>query len=72
MLESTVATTGLFIAVRKKRYFGYGIFLTFALSVFYDLAKLMPLEVSDAILYPLFFVATLSILWATLLIYREK
>ncbi len=72
IMESVVAVTGLFVAVRKKRFFGYGIFLTFVIYVFYDLAKLMPLEVSDVALYPLFFVATLSILWATLLIYMEK
>jgi hypothetical protein len=72
LLESAVAATGLFIAVRKKRFFGYGIFLTFGIYVFYDIAKLVPLQVSDVTLYPLFFVATLSILWATLLIYLEK
>lgn len=71
-MESIVAVTGLFIAFRKKRFFGYGIFLTFVIYIFYDLAKLIPLEVSDVTLYPLFFVATLSILWATLLIYMEK
>jgi hypothetical protein len=72
IMESVVAATGLFIAVRKKRFFGYGIFLTFIIYVFYDLAKLMPLEVSDVTLYPIFFVATLSILWAIILIYKEK
>ena len=72
LLESAVAATGLLIAVRKKRFFGYGIFLTFVIYVFYDLAKLIPLEISDVTLYPLFFVATLSILWTTLLIYLEK
>ena len=71
-MECVIAATGLFIAVRKKRVFGYGIFLTFIIYVFYDLAKLMQLEVSDYTLYPVFFVATMSILWATLLIYTEK
>lgn len=72
VLEGVVAATGLFLAIRKKRLFGYGIFLTFAIYVFYDLAKLIPLEVSDVALYLLFFVATLSILWAVILIYKEK
>ena len=72
ILESAVAATGLFIAVRKKRFFGYGIFLTFVLYVFYDLAKLIPLDISDVTLYPMFFVATLSILWAIIMIYKEK
>lgn len=72
IMESAVAVTGLFIAVRKKRVFGYGIFLTFIIYVFYDVVNLLQLEVSDYTLYPVFFVATLSILWATLLIYMEK
>jgi hypothetical protein len=71
-MESVIAATGLFIAIRKKRVFGYGIFLTFLIYVFYDLVNLLQLEVSDYTLYPVFFVATLSILWATLLIYMEK
>ncbi len=71
-LESIVAAAGLLLAVRKKRFFGYGIFLTFIIYVFYDLAKLIPLQVSDVILYPLFFVATMSILWAVVLIYKER
>ena len=72
ILESLVAATGLLLAVRKKRFFGYGIFLTFAIYVFYDLTRLIPLQISDIILYPLFLVATLSILWAVILIYKEK
>lgn len=72
LLEGTTAALGLLLAVRKKRLFGYGVFLTFVLYVFYDLAKLIPLEISDVTLYPVFFVATLSILWAILLIYKEK
>lgn len=72
IMESIAAAMGLFIAVRKKRLFGYGIFLTFVIYVFYDLTKLIPIEVSNVALYPIFFIATLSILWAIILIYREK
>jgi signal transduction histidine kinase len=72
IMESIIAATGLFIAIRKKRVFGYGIFLTFLIYVLYDLVNLLQLEVSDYTLYPVFFVATLSILWATLLLYMEK
>lgn len=72
VLESMAAGIGLFLAVRQKRFFGYGIFLTFAIYVFYDLSRLIPLQISDTILYPLFFVATLSILWAIILVYKEK
>lgn len=72
VLESIIAITGLFLAIRKKKFFGYGIFLTFAIYVFYDSAKLIPIEVPTALLNPVFFVATLSILWAVILIYKEK
>jgi signal transduction histidine kinase len=71
-IESGVAAIGLLLAVRKKRFFGYGIFLTFIIYVFYDLAKLIPLEISNIALYPMFFIATLSILWVMILIYKEK
>ncbi len=72
IMESGIAAAGLLIAVRQKRLFGYGIFLTFAIYVFYDMARLIPLQVSDATLYPAFFVATISALWAVILIYRER
>jgi len=72
IVESMIAAVGLLIAVRQKRFFGYGIFLTFAIYVFYDMARLIPLEVSDATLYPAFFVATISALWTVILIYRER
>jgi hypothetical protein len=71
MFEGAIAATGLFLAIGKKRSFGYGIFLTFAIYVFYDSARLVPLEVSNSTLYPIFFVATLSILWAVIMLYRE-
>ncbi|MEJ2240992.1 MAG: cache domain-containing protein [Candidatus Bathyarchaeota archaeon] len=72
ILESLIASTGLFIAIRKKRFFGYGIFLTFIIYVFYDLVKLIPLDISNIVLYPMFFIATLSIFWAIILIYKEN
>jgi hypothetical protein len=72
VLEGVIAATGLFLAVGKKRSFGYGIFLTFAIYVFYDLARLVPIEISNSTLYPIFFVATLSILWAVIMLYRES
>lgn len=71
VIEGLIAATGFLLAVKKKRIFGYGIFLTFAIYVFYDLARLVPIEISNSTLYPIFFVATLSILWAVILLYRE-
>ncbi len=71
ILEATIAVGGLFLGVKKKRVFGYGIFLTFAIYVFYDLARLVPIELSNSTLYPVFFVATLSMLCAVILLYKD-
>ncbi len=71
MIEGAIAATGLFLAIGKKRSFGYGITLTFAIYVFYDSARLIPIEISNSTLYPIFFVATLSILWTVIMLYRE-
>ena len=72
IIEGAIAAVGLLIAVRQKRILGYGIFLTFILYIFYDLARLTSIEISDLILYPIFFIATLSMLWVIILIYKEK
>ncbi len=71
IIEGAIAAVGLLIAVRKKRTLGFGIFLTFIIYIFYDLARLTSLEISDLILYPIFFIATLSMLWVVILIYQE-
>lgn len=71
MLEGAIAAIGLFLAIGKKRSFGYGIFLTFAIYVFYDSARLVPIQISNSTLYPIFFIATLSILWAVIMLYKE-
>ncbi len=71
-VEGVIAAMGLVVALKQKRSFGYGIFLTFIIYVFYDLARLTSFEVSNDILYPVFFVATLSMLWVVILIYKER
>ncbi len=72
VVEAVIAAAGLLLAIRQKRFFGYGIFLTFVIYVFYDLARLTGSKVSDVLLYPLFFVATLSMLWVVISIYKEN
>jgi hypothetical protein len=71
VLEGVIAGLGLLIVVRQKRPYGYGILLTFAIYVVYDLARLTS-EISDVILYPIFFIATASMLWAVILLYKER
>lgn len=71
VLEATIAAGGLFLGVKKKRVFGYGIFLTFAIYVFYDLARLNSIELSNSTFYSVFFVATLSMLWVVILLNKD-
>ena len=70
-IEVLIAVIGILIGIKKKSY-GWFIFLTFAIYVFYDLAWLIPLDISETILYPVFFIGTLSIFTAVVLIYREQ
>lgn len=72
LLELVVAVIGVMLAVRKKKRYGWFIALTFVLYVFYDLAYLLSLQISQDLLYYLFFVATLSILWAIWNIFLES
>ena len=72
LLEVGVAKTGVDIAVKKNRKSGWGIALTFAIYVLYDLSKLVPLRFPDAVLYPGFFIATVSIFWATRQMLKES
>ncbi len=72
LLELVVAVIGVMLAVSKKKRYGWFIALTFILYVFYDLTYFLSLPVSQDLLYYLFFVATLSILWAIWNIFLES
>lgn len=71
LLELVVAGLGIMLSSFKKKRYGWFIALTFVLYVFYDLADLLALEISSDTLYLIFFVATLSILWAIWNIFLE-
>jgi hypothetical protein len=71
LLEMVVAALGIALAVRKKKKYGWFIALTFILYIFYDLANLFPLPVSQDLLSFVFFAATASILWAIWNIFLE-
>ncbi len=71
LLEIVVAALGVALAVSRKKVYGWFIALTFVLYVFYDLANLIPLNISKDLLYPIFLVATVSILWAVWSIFLE-
>lgn len=71
-IETVIAVLGLLILFQKKKIYGFGIFLTFTIYVFYDFAKLISIKINNNILYASFFIATLSILLAICLIYKES
>jgi len=71
LLETVVAVLGIMLATGKKKIYGWCIALTFVLYVVYDLANLLALNISQDTLYMIFFVATLSILWAVWNIFLE-
>ncbi|HEX7445039.1 MAG TPA: hypothetical protein VF300_01490 [Methanothrix sp.] len=71
LLELMVVALGITLVVGKKKMYGWCIALTFILYVFYDLANLLSLHISQDSLDILFFMATLSILWAIWNIFLE-
>ena len=71
LLEAVVAVLGVMLAITKKKMYGWCIAVTFVLYVVYDLANLLAWNISLDTLYMIFFVATLSILWAVWNIFLE-
>lgn len=72
VIESVIVVLALLIAVQRKKAYGFGFALTFAIYVFYDAARLYSLAVNETVLTVSFFVATVSMLWAVWLVYRAK
>jgi hypothetical protein len=71
LLEVVVAALGVMLAISKKKIYGWCIAVTFVLYVIYDLANLLAWNISLDTLYMIFFVATISILWAVWNIFLE-
>ena len=71
LLEFVVVALGIMLVIGKKKMYGWCIALTFILYIFYDLANLLSLHISEETLDILFFMATLSILWAIWNIFLE-
>lgn len=68
--EVLVAVLGILLATARKKTFGWGIALTFSIYVFYDVVRFLVLPVPEAIIGSLFFIASISILWAVWRIYE--
>jgi hypothetical protein len=71
LLELMVVALGIMLVIGKKKMYGWCIALTFILYIFYDLANLLSWHISQETLDILFFMATLSILWAIWNIFLE-
>jgi hypothetical protein len=71
-IEALIAFLGLLIVFRKKKAYGWGIFLTFCIYVFYDAFKLLEWPISSLALSIMFFIATVSALVSVWIIYKEK
>jgi hypothetical protein len=71
LLKFVVVALGIMLVVGKKKMYGWCIALTFILYIFYDLANFLSWHISQETLDILFFMATLSILWAIWNIFLE-
>lgn len=60
ILEAIIAILAVFIAINKKKVYGFGFALTFLIYVFYDSISLFGLSVNNVLMGWLFFIATLS------------
>ncbi len=71
-IEFLIAVMGLLIVFQRKKIYGWGIFVTFGIYVFYDLVRLMNIPISNDLMYGLFFIATASAFWAIYRIYSRR
>ncbi len=71
ILEATI-TAIVVLAARDGRPYMYGLALTFAVYVLYDLARFMKWDVEGPLLSGLFLIATLSALASVWMLYRDR
>jgi hypothetical protein len=71
ILEVAVAIVAVLAAVKERPYL-YGLALTFAIYVLYDLGRLLGWKVEQGILSVLFLLASASALFAVWGLYRDR
>jgi hypothetical protein len=71
LIEAAVAVVAVLAALKGRPYL-YGLALTFAIYVLYDLGRLEGWNVGEGVLSVLFLIAALSALLAVFGLYREK
>lgn len=69
ILEGVICCLCLRLAVVRRKFYGYGLALTFGIYVFYDLARRYDLHVTGDVLDTLFFIATVSALLSIMHLY---
>lgn len=72
LIEVIIAILGLMILLNKKKRYGLCFFITFAIYVVYDLARLMTWSISTNLLYVSFFIASVSALWGMWELYSKR
>jgi uncharacterized membrane protein len=71
LLEIAVIVIAIIIATRKKKSWAWGIAITFALFVLFDLFRIIALPVPDAAYSLILLVACGSMLYAIWLMYED-
>lgn len=71
ILEAVVALVFVYAAVARGKSYAWGLALTFAIYVFYDLKRLIGFDITPSLLDLLFLAATTSALWAALKILKK-
>ena len=71
VIEAAVAIVAMLVAVKGRPYL-YGLALTFAIYVLYDLGRLLGWNGEKGILSVLFLLASASALFAVWGLYRDK
>ena len=70
-LEAIIAILFLSVALRGRTYM-YGLTVTFAIYVWYDLARFMAWEVDPGLQAGVFFAATLAALYSAWCLYKQR
>ncbi len=71
-IEIVIAIVAVVIAAKRQKPFGWFVALTFALYVIFDLSRLNLIPLAPGGMSGLFLVASLSMLGAVWLMYRER
>jgi hypothetical protein len=71
LIEIIIAIVAIVIATKKQKTYGWLIALTFALYVLFDLSRLGVLPLAADLISGLFLIASLSMLGAIWLMFRD-